>query len=196
MTEKYIEKNSTTFNIAILIKMTIKSLIDQPEKLLEFIADRLKPKDVEKKKFGEVFTPLKLVNEMLDKLDESYQKDNNESIFENEKLTWYDPAVGMGNFPIVIYLRLMDGLVNKIPNEKNRKRHILEKMLYMSELNKKNALICKQIFDIENKFNLNIYEGDSLKLDIQKVFNKNKFDIIVGNPPYNANGDKASGNTI
>ena len=196
MTDKYIDKKSNTFNIAIIIKMTLKSLIDKPAELLEFIADRLKPKDVEKKKFGEVFTPMKLVNEMLDKLDESYKKDNNESIFENEKLTWFDPAVGMGNFPIAIYLRLMNGLSTKIPNEKKRKRHILEKMIYMAELNKKNVLICKQIFDIENKFKLNIYEGDSLKLDIQKVFNKNKFDVIVGNPPYNANGDKASGNTI
>lgn len=43
-----------------------------------------------------------------------------------------DPAVGMGNFPIAVYLRLMNGLTNKIPNEKQRKRHILEKMLYMN----------------------------------------------------------------
>ena len=185
MTEKYIEKNSTTFNIAILIKMTIKSLIDQPEKLLEFIADRLKPKDVEKRKFGEVFTPMKTIYEMLDKLDESYIKTNGCSIFTNEELTWYDPATGMGNYPVAIYDRLMKGLSKKIPNEKKRKRHILENMLYMSELNKKNALICKQIFDIENKYKLNLYEGDSLTVDIKRQWNIKKFDVIIGNPPYN-----------
>jgi hypothetical protein len=28
-------------------------------------------------------------------------------------------------------------------------------MLYMSELNKKNVLVCKQIFDINNEYKLN-----------------------------------------
>lgn len=46
----------------------MKSLIDKPDELLEFIESCLKPKEVEKKKFGEVFTPMKIVNEMLDKL--------------------------------------------------------------------------------------------------------------------------------
>ena len=36
------------------------SLIDQPDKLLEIIDLCLKPKQNEKKKFGEVFTPIKL----------------------------------------------------------------------------------------------------------------------------------------
>ena len=39
------------------------------------------------------------------------------------------------------------------------KKYILENMLYMSELNKKNILIMKQIFDINNEYKLNIYEG-------------------------------------
>ena len=69
-------------------------------------------------------------------------------------------------------------------------------MLYISELNKKNVFITKQIFDINNEYKLNIYEGDSLKLDYLKEFNVREFDIIVGNPPYNAPGPKASGNTI
>ena len=51
--------------------MSLQSLIDNPTELLELINDCLKPKDVEKKQFGEVFTPMKLVNEMLDKLKET-----------------------------------------------------------------------------------------------------------------------------
>ena len=58
----------------------------------------------------------------------------------------------------------------------------------MSELNKKNVYISRQIFDIDNKYKLNIYEGDSLKMDIKKEWNVEKFDIIVGNPPYNKGG--------
>jgi hypothetical protein len=49
----------------------------------------------------------------------------------------------MGNFPIAVYLRLIEELKNKIKDVKERKKHILENMLYMCELNKKNVLICK-----------------------------------------------------
>jgi hypothetical protein len=49
----------------------------------------------------------------------------------------------MGNFPIAIYLRLIETLKDEIPNKEERKKHILENMLYMSELNKKNVYISK-----------------------------------------------------
>jgi len=65
---KYFDKNSLTYNICINFKLSLQSLIDKPKELLEIINDCLKPKDIEKKQFGEVFTPMKLVNEMLDKL--------------------------------------------------------------------------------------------------------------------------------
>ena len=87
--------------------MNNKSLIDKPAKLFKYIDSCLKPKQEEKKKFGEVFTPMKLINEMLDKLDEHYVKQNDASIFTNKELKWFDPANGMGNFPIAVYLKLM-----------------------------------------------------------------------------------------
>jgi hypothetical protein len=62
-----------------------KSLIDKPKELLELIDDCLKLKMEEKKKFGEVFTPFKLINEMLDKLDEYYRKSHKKSIFSVKK---------------------------------------------------------------------------------------------------------------
>jgi tRNA1(Val) A37 N6-methylase TrmN6 len=153
-------------------------LIDNPKELLELINDCLKPKDIEKKQYGEVFTPIKLVNEMLDKLPVD--------VWTNKNLKWLDPCCGMGNFPVVVYLRLMDTLKDIIKNNKKRKKHILENMLYMCELNKKNILICKQIFDINNEYKLNLYEGDSLKLNYLDYFGCNNFDIIMGNPPYNS----------
>ena len=66
-------------------------------------------------------------------------------------------------------------------------------MLNMSELNKKNVLIFMQIFDINNEYKLNIYEGDSVKVDYNEEFKIKYFDIIIGNPPYNASGTKATG---
>ena len=181
---KYFDKKSVVNNISVQIKMSIQSLIDEPVKLLELINNCLKPKDLEKKQFGEVFTPMILVDEMLDKLPKSVWKDKD--------LKWLDPATGMGNFPIAIYLRLMDGLSTVITDEKERKKHILENMIYMCELNKKNVNITKQIFDINNEYKLNLHEENSLKLDYKKTFDVEQFDIVVGNPPYqeaNSSGD-------
>ena len=174
---KYFNKNSNTYNISIQFKMSLQSLIDNPTKLLELINDCLKPKEIEKKKYGEVFTPMELINEMLDKLPSE--------VWTNKELKWYDPAAGMGNFPIAVYLRLMNTLKDIILDDDERKKHIIENMLYMGELNKKNCLIIKQIFNIDDKYKLNLYEGDTLELNIKNYFKVKKFDIIIGNPPYN-----------
>jgi len=177
---KYFDKNSNTYNISVQFKMSLQSLIDNPKELLELINDCLKPKEVEKKENGEVFTPMILVNEMLDKLPKE--------VWKNKNLKWLDPATGMGNFPIAVYLRLMEGLKDEIKDVKERKKHILENMLYMCELNKKNVLVCNQIFDINNEYKLNLYEGDTLEFKPFEIFKMKQFDVILGNPPYNKGG--------
>jgi hypothetical protein len=164
---KYFEKNSNTYNISINFKMSLQSLIDSPKELLELINECLKPKLKEKQENGEVFTPMSEVNEELDKLDEYYIKVNKKSIFTELNFKWFDPAVGMGNFQVAVYLRLMIGLKSQIPNEQDRKKHIIENMLYMSELNKKNCHIIKQIFNVNNEYNLKLHEGDTLALNIK-----------------------------
>ena len=183
---KYFDKSSNTYNISVQFKMSIQSLLDRPKELLELIGDCLKPKAIEKKTFGEVFTPMDFINDkMLKDIEEYWLKNKNENIWTNEKLTWYDPATGMGNYPIAIYYKLMEGLKTKIPNEEQRKKHIIEKQLYMGELNKKNCFVVKQIFNINNTYKLNLYEGDTLNVKLNEVFGKTKFNIIIGNPPYN-----------
>jgi len=184
--ENFFDKNSNTFNISIQFKMAIQNLLDRPKELLELINDCLKPKSVEKKTFGEVFTPMDFINnKMLKDIEDYWMTKYNRNIWENETLTFYDPATGMGNYPIAIYYKLMEGLKNKIPNENERKKHIIEKQLFMGELNKKNCFVVKQIFNINNEYKLNLYEGDTLKIDTFKEFKIKKFNIIIGNPPYN-----------
>ena len=124
-------------------------------------------------------------DKMLKDIEDYWKLKYNENIWSNEKLKWYDPAAGMGNFPIAIYYKLMLGLKDKISNEELRKKHIIEKQLYMAELNKKNCLIVTQIFNINNKYKINLYQCNALEIDINKIFQINKFDIIIGNPPYN-----------
>lgn len=153
--------------------------IDNKKELLQEITDQLAPKEIEKKLLGEVFTPLYLVEEMLDTL-------NNYGVWSNPDLKWLEPGSGLGNFTICVFYRLMDGLKKVFPDAAERERHIIEKMLYMAELNPANVHICKSIFKAnKNGYKLNIYEGDFLKLDTKKEWNVKQFDIIVGNPPYN-----------
>ena len=91
------------------------SLIDNSKELLELINDCLKPKIIEKKQFGEVFTPMNFINnKMLKDIEDYWKLKYNENIWSNEKLKWYDPATCMGNFPIAIYYKLMIGLKDKI----------------------------------------------------------------------------------
>lgn len=137
------------------------------------LVNRLDPKDTEKNLYGEVFTPPDLINAMLDELEPS--------IWKNSSLKWFDPACGIGNFPIVIYYRLMNSLTQL--SEKVRSKHIIEKMLFMNELNAANVKECKRIFKlIDPNASPNITCRDFITGIKQKTTN---YDIIVGNPPYN-----------
>jgi len=125
--------------------------LDDKELIDSFLKLKLKkPNEENKKKHGEVFTPPNLINELLDKLPED--------VWKNKDLKWFDPAVGVGNFMIEVYYRLMKGLEESIPELDERKNHIINNMLYMAEINENNVKICKELGFI------NIYEGDSLKM--------------------------------
>lgn len=125
--------------------------------------------------FGEVFTPNELINEMLDKLPKV--------IWKNEKYKWLDPAAGVGNFHAAVYTRLMTGLKTIIKDENERKKHILENMLFFVELQEKSSQIINEIFNPDNIFKLNVLNGDFCSFNIFD-FNLMNFDVILGNPPY------------
>jgi hypothetical protein len=166
------------------IKDNMKSLINEPQKLIQYVNAVMSPRNIEKKTYGEVFTPLKLVNEMLNRLDDVYIKTYKTRIFSNPSLKWFDPANGIGNFAIVLFYKLMDGLREVIPHDQQRKHHILEQMLYVSELNPANNYIYRMIMNANGQYKLNINEGDSLKLDVNERWGIDKFDAVIGNPPY------------
>ena len=63
------------------------------------------------------------------------------------------------------------------------------KITLLVNLNKKNCFVIKQIFNINNEYKLNLYQGDTLNIKT-KTFNIKKFDIIIGNPPYNTEFNK------
>jgi type I restriction-modification system DNA methylase subunit len=150
-----------------IYKMT-KDQIDDYMKLLIPI------KKLEKDKYAEVFTSPLLINKMLDLFP------NN--VWSNSKLKWLDPSVGAGFFMICVYLRLMKGLNNWEHDEQKRSKHIIENMLFMVEINKKNCDLCNSLFG--NKVRLIC--GDFLDtLNFNGPEQENiLFDCIVGNPPF------------
>ena len=190
LTNKFLIDNKEINNILYQFRMVYNSLINEPNELLDYLKKSLKPKELEKKKFGEVFTPMELIDEMMDKLDIHYKKQHKKSIFSESSFKWYDPSAGMGSFPVNVYYRLMNGLKKEFPDENKRKKHILEKMLYMSEINKKNCYVITNVLNAK-KYKLNIHCGDSLNYDIKKTFKIEHFDIIMGNPPFNKGGIKS-----
>jgi hypothetical protein len=119
--------------------------------------------------YGEFFTPLVLIDELL--------KEIPESVWTDPFVKWFDPCAGRGNFFMVVFYRLMDKLNRNIPDEDKRSTHILRNMLYMNELNPVNIIQLKKMFGKE----ANISCEDFLKMDAS---NSPKFDVILQNPPY------------
>ena len=142
-------------------------LVLMGKRLREFTttADSSEESNNKKKRWGQVYTPVPLIRELLDHLPED--------VWGNPELQWLDPAAGTGHFVDYVYTKLMTTLVHAFPDELQRKTHILKHMLFAVEIDPENVAILRQRFE-------NVFEGDFLlDCDFQTPF-----DVIVGNPPY------------
>lgn len=117
-------------------------------------------------------------------------------VWRNPETKWLDPANGIGNFPVVAFYMLDYQLGKHGPkefkgdnNKDKRRKHIVKNMLYMIEYNKGNVNTSRKIFaKIVPGVEANICCADTLKLTDEKlksVFGVNRFDVIMGNPPFN-----------
>ena len=70
----------------------------------------------------EVFTPRKTCDMILDSLPEE--------VWRNPNYKWLNPATKNGIFEREIAIRLDRGLIDVIPNEEERRKHILQKMIF------------------------------------------------------------------
>ena len=167
--------------------LKIKGLTDKSINRMDHIKDVIlmlrnyvKVGEVEQKKFGEVMTPLDLVKEMLSTLPEE--------VWSNPNLKWLDPANGTGPFPSMVIYRLMRGLEKWEPDAEKRYRHIVENMIYVCELQPKNMFLYMCAVDPFDEYKLNVYTGSFLESGFDKhmeeVWKLEKFDIVIGNPPY------------
>jgi len=141
------------------------------KRLLQFIEENLTPNNTTEVWWG-------LLDDMMHTVPIDFWTNPTHKILE--------PCSGFGPFSIWCFYRLMVGLRVAMPNEEERRRHIVEQMLYMSELNGVNVEICRTIFASGGLYRPNIAQGDFLQLDPMREWGVDGFDLVCGNPPYNA----------
>ena len=123
-----------------------------------------------KTKYGEVKTDFKLIAKMFELIPKK--------LFKNPNIKWCDPCCGSGEFVIFLYHKLDFSLQDHFKNPDERRKHIINNMLYMIEINDVHIPTLKHIFGKE----ANIIHGSYLDINDLNV------DIVIGNPPFNING--------
>lgn len=162
--------------------------------VLQVLEGSLPPKELERHTFGEVFTPLERVDEMLAALPSQ--------MWSDPAKTWLDPAAGIGNFPIKVilgqrlgpnkYPGLWRGLATKIPDPAKRAKHILERMIFLVDINPRNNRTSRHLMTrLFPGLTPNIAQIDRKDGFLTKKLhlsfphgNQDQFDVIVGNPPF------------
>ncbi len=170
--------------------------IASPDKLRDLIYKHFIPSNDEKKKNAEVPTPVKLVSEMLYKIQVDFWK-KPRKVFE--------PCSGKGHFVLAIFDLFYKGLEEMYPDKIERCHVIMSDCIYYADINAMNVFITTEIMKChvqsycglnELDYEFNSYTGDTLELNIEDKWNI-QFDAIIGNPPYNDDsGNKGKGHTL
>ena len=139
----------------------------------------------DKQKYGIVYTPENLVNQVLDLIPIHY--------YQDPRLKWLDIGAGTGAFTINLYKRLLKNLESKIENQEERHNHIIKNMITMVEIypphvEKLEIIFSKEANIIQQDFlSFNPNQTDPNQTDPNNT-TITTFDFIIGNPPYNVGG--------
>jgi len=176
--------NEIIFNASIQEFLEIKQRLSnyfQNEK--EDIFDYIPPQET-----NQIFTPKRVVKMMVDSL----QKEHPE-IFESSETTFADLYMKSGLFIAEVVRRLFENTRRKYPSDRDCIRHILEKQVYGFAPTDILYNICLNLifgFDTNNINKNNFFNIDTVpycknqNLETLLKENNMKFDVIIGNPPY------------
>lgn len=142
---------------------------------------------------NQIFTPKKVVKMMMDKFEEE-----NPDIFSNPNLKFADLYMKSGLYITEIVKRLYMGLENTFPNTKERLKHIFANQVYgfapseiIYNIAKNFILGFDETLDFEHSHIVHLdttpYAKGELNFNdkLTEIFGKAmKFDVSVGNPPY------------
>lgn len=138
-------------------------------------------------KTNQIFTPKRVVKLMLDTLEEEEP-----NIFKDKNKTFADLYVKSGLYLTEIIKRLYIGLEDQIPESNERLTHILEKQIYgFAPSNIIYSIAKNFVFSpFPNLDNSHLKQLDMIPYAKREKRLDMKFDVVVGNPPYQetANG--------
>ncbi|WP_271397446.1 Eco57I restriction-modification methylase domain-containing protein [Salinicoccus roseus] len=178
----------------VVFNASIQEFLDTKERLANYFDDSLEEDIfdyIPPQKTNQIFTPKRVVKKMVNKLEEE-----NPGIFSNKRIKFADLYVKSGLYITEIVKKLNNGLKEQVPDQQERIKWILENQVYACAPSDIIYNIVKN-FIYNNTINVstkNLIELDVLRLAseeklserIYKSFGDDdlKFDVIIGNPPY------------
>jgi len=134
----------------------------------------MKTSQYEKKVWAEFNTPQHLIDKMLNQLPPTF--------WQSPKKIW-EPCCGKGAFVLSCFNKLFVGLKQLYPDSEERTRIILEECLYFSDINPNNVQITRDLLTNQNNNTGHLGKVEDI---LQINDNNRQYDLIVGNPPFNA----------
>ena len=173
---------------------SVEEFFDKKEELANYFDDNL-TEDIfdyiPNQQTNQIYTPRGVVKLMVDKLEEE-----NPDIFNNPHLKFIDLYTKSGLYLTELVKRLNKGLSDQIPDQKERIKWILEEQVYgVAPSNIIYNIAQNYVYGIHDNIDTgNLVQWDmavsaqegTMKEDLVKAYGgeQMKFDVVIGNPPY------------
>lgn len=140
------------------------------------------------KKYGEVLTHPSLVDDMIEKIPFDFW-------FAQKQVL--EPCCGKGNFLLALFDKFFDNMYHL--SVKDRIYLIINECITFCDINANNVEICNQLLELHIKHKCPEVKMEKIHFqgfvcDGLRFFGR--YNLVVTNPPYNANGTLSTGNSL